>query len=250
MAEEELKTGTQFEGKEEYIKNVFTEIAGCYDEMNEIMSMGMVQGWHKFMMRKAGDIKGKKCLDVGTGTGEIAFHVARTAGAGSTVIGLDLTPAMLELAEKKEAELDLPVKIEWKQGDALKLPYDDNTFDLVTSGYMLRNVTDILGAVTEMHRVLAPGGKVIVAELSKPKNSVVRFFYNVYMKRVKRMGRKYDQGKSIDGRQSAYEWLTASIEGFPYGEDMVKVFNRAGFRDAKFHVKSFGAVNIYIGTKE
>ncbi len=78
--EEELKKGVQFEGKEEYVKDVFTEIADYYDEMNEIMSMHMVQGWHRFMMRKAGDIRGKRCLDVGTGTGEIAFHVARTAG--------------------------------------------------------------------------------------------------------------------------------------------------------------------------
>ena len=154
MAEEEqLKTGTQFEGKEDYIKDVFTEIAECYDEMNDIMSMHMVQGWHKFMMKKAGNISGKKCLDVGAGTGEITYHVARTAGAGSTVIGLDLTPAMLRLAEKKEKDMDLPVKIEWVEGDALNLPYEDNSFDLVTSGYMLRNVTNILGAVTEMHRV-------------------------------------------------------------------------------------------------
>ena len=112
MAEEELKTGTQFEGKEEFIKDVFTEIAGYYDEMNEIMSMGMVQGWHKFMMKKAGDIRGKRCLDVGTGTGEIAFHVARTAGKDSTVVGLDLTPAMLELAAKKEKELEWIDRIE------------------------------------------------------------------------------------------------------------------------------------------
>lgn len=249
MTEEELKKGNQFEGKETYIKDVFTEIAECYDEMNEIMSMGMVQGWHRFMMKKAGDIKGKRCLDVGTGTGEIAFHVARTAGEGSTVIGVDLTPAMLVLAERKEADLDLPVKIEWKQGDALALEFPDDSFDLVTSGYMLRNVTDILGAITEMHRVLVPGGKVIVAELSKPKNRIARFGYNIYMKRVKRMGRKYDKGKSIDGRQSAYEWLTTSIEGFPYGEDMVKIFRKAGFEDATFYVKSFGAVNIYMGTK-
>jgi len=249
MAEEELKKGNQFEGKEEYIKDVFTEIADYYDEMNDIMSMGMVQGWHKFMMKKAGDISGKKCLDVGTGTGEIAFHVARTAGAGSTVIGVDITPKMLELAEKKEKELDLPVKIDWRVGDALKLEFEDDTFDLVTSGYMLRNVTDILQAVSEMHRVLAPGGKVVVAELSKPKNAVVRFFYNIYMKRVKRYGRKYDKGKSIDGRQSAYQWLTTSIEGFPYGEDMVKIFRKAGFEDARYFVKSFGAVNIYVGTK-
>ena len=247
--DEELKTGNQFEGKEEYIKDVFTEIAEYYDEMNEIMSMHMVQGWHKFMMKKAGDISGKKCLDVGTGTGEIAFHVARTAGDGSEIIGLDLTPAMLELAKRKEPELNLPVKIEWVQGDALKLPYADDSFDLVTSGYMLRNVTDILGAVSEMHRVLAPGGKVIVAELSKPKNKVMLFGYNMYMKRVKRYGRKRDMGKSINGRQSAYEWLTSSIEGFPYGEDMVKIFRKAGFEDARFYVKSFGAVNIYVATK-
>ena len=250
MAEEELKKGTQFEGKEEYIKDVFTEIADYYDEMNDIMSMHMVQGWHKFMMKKAGNISGKKCLDVGTGTGEIAFHVARTAGAGSTVIGVDITPRMLELAERKESELDLPVKIDWRVGDALKLDFEDNTFDLVTSGYMLRNVCDILQAVTEMNRVLAPGGKVVVAELSKPQNAVIRFFYNIYMKRVKRMGRKYDKGKSIDGRHSAYEWLTTSIEGFPYGEDMVKIFRKAGFDDAHFYVKSFGAVNIYVGTKK
>ena len=249
MTEDELKKGNQFEGKEEYIKDVFTEIADYYDEMNDIMSMGMVQGWHKFMMKKAGDISGKRCLDVGTGTGEIAFHVARTAGAGSTVVGVDITPKMLEMAEKKEKEMDLPVKIDWRVGDALDLDFEDGSFDLVTSGYMLRNVTDILKAVSEMHRVLAPGGKVVVAELSKPKNRVVRFFYNIYMKRVKRYGRKYDKGKSIDGRQSAYQWLTTSIEGFPYGEDMVKIFKKAGFEDARFYVKSFGAVNIYVGSK-
>ena len=192
---------------------------------------------------------GMTVIDVGTGTGEIAFHVARTAGEGSTVVGVDITPRMLELAERKESELDLPVKIDWQVGDALDLQFPDGSFDLVTSGYMLRNVCDIQKAVSEMHRVLAPGGKVIVAELSKPKNSVIRFFYNIYMRRVKRYGRKYDKGKSIDGRQSAYEWLTCSIEGFPYGEDMVKIFRKAGFEDARFYVKSFGAVNIYVGTR-
>jgi len=249
MTEEELKKGVQFEGKEAYVKDVFTEIAEYYDEMNEIMSMHMVQGWHKYMMRKAGDIKGKRCLDVGTGTGEIAFHVARTAGPGSTIVGVDITPRMLELAAKKESELGLPVKIEWKEGDALNLDIPDNSFDLVTSGYMLRNVTDIQKAVSEMYRVLAPGGKVVVAELSKPDNRFIRFFYDIYMKSIKKKGRKYDKGKAIDGKQPAYDWLTSSIEGFPYGEDMVKIFRKAGFKDATFHVKSFGAVNIYVGSK-
>lgn len=249
MAEEELKRGNQFEGKEEYVKDVFTEIADYYDEMNEIMSMHMVQGWHRFMMRKAGDVSGKRCLDVGTGTGEIAFHVAGRAGADGRVVGVDITPRMLELAERKEAEKDLPSKIEWVVGDALDLDFPDASFALVTSGYMLRNVTDIERAVSEMHRVLAPGGRVVVAELSKPDNRLVRYFYDIYMARIKRKGRKYDKGKAIDGRQPAYDWLTSSIEGFPYGEDMIRIFRRAGFEDARFYVKSLGAVNIYVATR-
>ena len=249
MTDEELKKGNQFEGKETYVKDVFTEIADYYDEMNEIMSMHMVQGWHKFMMKRAGDISGKRCLDVGTGTGEIAFHVARKAGPDGKVVGVDITPRMLELAAKKEADLHLPCKIDWVVGDALALDFPDDSFDLVTSGYMLRNVTDIQKAVSEMHRVLAPGGKVVVAELSKPDNGFIRFFYDIYMKRIKKKGRKYDKGKVIDGKQPAYDWLTSSIEGFPYGEDMVKIFRKAGFEDARFYVKSFGAVNIYVATK-
>ena len=245
----EEKKGNQFEGKEEYVKDVFTEIADYYDEMNEIMSMHMVQGWHRFMMKKAGNISGKRCLDVGTGTGEIAFHVARNAGPEGKVVGVDITPRMLELAERKEADLDLPCKIEWRVGDALNLDIPDGFFDLVTSGYMLRNVTDIQKAVSEMHRVLAPGGKVVVAELSKPDNRFIRFFYDIYMRRIKKKGRKYDKGKVIDGRQPAYDWLTSSIEGFPYGDDMVAIFKKAGFEDARFYVKSFGAVNIYVGTR-
>lgn len=249
MTEEELKKGNQFEGKETYVKDVFTEIADYYDEMNEIMSMHMVQGWHKFMMKKAGDISGKRCLDVGTGTGEIAFHVARKAGPEGKVVGVDITPRMLELAARKESQLGLPSKIDWVVGDALALDIPDGSNDLVTSGYMLRNVTDIQKAVSEMHRVLAPGGKVVVAELSKPDNGFIRFFYDIYMKRIKKKGRKYDKGKVIDGKQPAYDWLTSSIEGFPYGEDMVKIFRKAGFEDARFYVKSFGAVNIYVATR-
>ncbi len=248
---EELKTGNQFEGKEEFVKDAFTEIAEYYDDMNEVMSMHMVQGWHKVMMKQAGDIKGKTCLDVGTGTGEIAFHVARTAGPGSKVIGVDITPAMLELAKKKESELDLPVKIDWREGDALALDIPDNSVNLVTSGYMLRNVTNIEQAVSEMYRVLKPGAKVVVAELAKPKNRILRFGYNIYVFHiVPFFGRRYDKGKKIDGKQPAYDWLTSSLEGFPHGADMVAIFKKVGFSDARFYRKSMGAVNIYVATKQ
>lgn len=251
MTEEIKPNGTQFEGKEEYVKDVFTEIASYYDKMNDIMSMGMIQGWHRFMMRKAGDLKAKKCLDIGTGTGEIAFLLAEDAGEEGEVYGVDITPKMLEFAEIKMKEKDLPKPVIFEVGNALDLKFEDNTFDVVTSGYMLRNVTDVQKAINEMYRVLKPGGKAVVAELSKPDNRVVRYFYELYMKhRVSRLGRKYDKGEAIDGRYSAYEWLTSSVEGFPRGKEMTDKFTKAGFSDAQYYVKTMGAVNIYVGTKK
>ena len=242
--------GTQFDGKEEYVKDVFTEIADYYDEMNRIMTMGMIKGWHNFMMKKAGDISGKKCVDIGTGTGEIAFYVAERVGPEGEVIGVDITPRMLELAEKKMAERDLPVQVKFEQGDALDLRYIDNEFDLVTSGYMLRNVTNLQKAVDEMFRVLKPNGLAVIAELAKPDNRVIRYFYEFYIKhRVLKYGRKFDKGQSIDGKMPAYDWLTSSIEGFPHGQEMAEIFKKAGFSDVRYYVRSFGAVNIYVAVK-
>lgn len=242
--------GTQFEGKEDYVKDVFTEIADYYDEMNEIMTMGMIEGWHNFMMKKAGDISGKRCLDVGTGTGEIAFLLARNAGAEGEVVGVDITPRMLELAGKKMATLGLPKDVGFVVGDALSLDFEDDHFDVLTSGYMLRNVTDLQKAINEMYRVLRPGGVVVVAELAKPKNRVIRYFYEFYIKhRVLRYGRKYDKGERIDGKMPAYDWLTSSVEGFPSGKEMAAKFEKAGFKNMEYYSKSFGAVNIYAGSK-
>ncbi len=252
MAEDEIKpNGTQFDGKEVYVKDVFTEIASYYDEMNEIMSLRMIQGWHRYMMKVAGDISGKDCIDVGTGTGEIAFLVAEHAGPGGHVTGLDLTPEMLKYAESKMPERHLPRPVEFVEGDALNLQYPDGSFDLVTSGYMLRNVNDIQKAIFEMYRVLRPGGKAVVAEMATPDNRFIRYFFNIYMKhRVQKIGRKYDKGESIDGKMPAYDWLANSIKGFPHGEVMEEKFRKAGFTQVKAHKKNFGAVYIYEGMKE
>lgn len=247
---EERSAGNQFEGKEAYVKDVFEEIAPYYDKMNGIMSVGMIRRWHRFMFKKAGNISGLSVLDVGTGTGELAFISARKVGAEGEVTGLDITPGMLEIARRKAEDLDLPVRIEFAIGDALGMEFEDACFDLVTSGYMLRNVTDIQKALDEMHRVLRPGGLAVVAELARPKNRVVRWGHRVYLNRVVPFwGRKYDKGKAIDGKQPAYDWLTSSLEGFPYGPEMVEMFRKAGFADARYYVRSMGAVNIYVARK-
>jgi len=251
MTEETKPNGTQFEGKEGYVKDVFTEIASYYDEMNDLMSMGMIKGWHKFMMKKAGDLRSKRCLDIGTGTGEIAFLLSENAGKDGEVYGVDITPKMLEYAEKKMKDKNLPKPVIFETGDALSLRFENDSFDIVTSGYMLRNVTDIQRTIDEMYRVLRPGGRAVVAELSKPNNKVIRYFYELYMKhRVSRLGKKYDKGVSIDGRYSAYEWLSSSVEGFPKGKEITDKFLKAGFGEAHYFVKSMGAVNIYLGIKK
>ncbi len=249
MVEELKPNGTQFEGKEEYVKDVFTEIADYYDEMNDIMTMGMVAGWHKFMLKKVQPLSGKRCMDIGTGTGEIAILLSEHVGKDGSVIGVDITPRMLELAKLKLAGND-DVSVSFEVGDALNLAYRDNSFDVVTSGYMLRNVCDLQKAIDEMYRVLAPGGKVVVAELAKPDNRFIRYFYEFYIKhRVTKVARRYDGGKSIDGRQPAYDWLTSSVEGFPHGNVMVDKFKKAGFKNARYYSKNFSAVNIYYGEK-
>lgn len=251
MTEEIKNNGTQFDGKEDYVKDVFTEIASYYDEMNEIMSLKMIQGWHRYMMDLAGDLKGKKCADIGTGTGEIAFLLAERAGADGEVIGIDLTPEMLKYAEMKQQERNLPKPVEFQVGDALNLQYPDCSFNIVTSGYMLRNVTDLQKAIDEFYRVLDHGGKAVIAEMATPDNRVVRYFYNLYMKyRVQKIGRKYDKGENIDGHGPAYDWLVNSIRGFPHGEVMADKFRKAGFDDVWVHSKNFGAVNIYEAYKD
>ena len=250
MTEEIKENGTQFEGKETYVRDVFTEIASYYDEMNEIMSMHTIEKWHAFMTKLAGDISGKRCIDIGTGTGRIAFHVAKCAGPEGTVIGIDLTPAMIDLAKQQQTKEDLPTTIDFQVGNALDLQFEEGSFDLATSGYMLRNVTDIQKCLSEMYRVLRPGGKVVVAEMATPDNRVIRYFYNLYMnKRVRKIARKYDKGESIDGRQPAYDWLADSIKGFPHGQVMADKFSAAGFKDVRYHNKMFGACCIYEGTK-
>ncbi|MCQ2052528.1 MAG: bifunctional demethylmenaquinone methyltransferase/2-methoxy-6-polyprenyl-1,4-benzoquinol methylase UbiE [archaeon] len=242
--------GNQFDGKEKYVKDVFQSIATRYDKVNNIMSVGMIKHWHKFMFKKAGNISGFHVADVGCGTGEITLMASKKVGKNGAVKGIDITLEMLEIARAKERNMNLFKNIEWVIGDALNIQYPDNTFDLVTSGYMLRNVTDIPKAISEMFRILKPKHKVIIAELAMPKNKIFRFVHNIYVfKIVPWYGRHFNDGKIIDGKMAAYDWLTLSLKNFPYGDDMVKILKEKGFTDTKFYSKSFGAINIYVGTK-
>lgn len=251
MEKETKPNGTQFEGKDEYVRDVFEEIAPYYDEMNDSMSLNMIGGWQSYLLDMLGDLDGCRCADIGTGTGEIAFMLAERAGKNGYVTGVDATSSMLRVAEEKMAKLDLPTKVDFRTGDAMRLDLEDCSFDAVTSGYMLRNISDIQSALNEMYRILKPGGRVAVTEMATPDNRAVRWGYELYMKyRVRRMGRRRDGGKAVGGKMPAYDWLSESIEGFPHGEDMAEKFRRAGFADVAFESKNWGTVYFYTGVKK
>lgn len=247
---EEQKKGVQFEGKEVYVQEVFDDISGFYDKMNNIMTFGMVKGWQNFLMKKTGIQAGNIALDVGTGTGEMAFELAELVGEKGSVTALDLSSDMLKVAKKKAEALNLPCSVNFVQGNALELPYDDNTFDGATSGFALRNVTDIERVISEMQRVVKPGKKVVCIEIAEPKFFLFKWGFRIHFgKIVPWVGHFFDKGKSIQGRQPAYTWLRDSFNGFPYGEDMAKIFRAAGLKNVKYYPKCLGSVNIYEGTK-
>jgi len=242
------KTGVQFEGKADYVQEVFQEIAPFYDKANKLISLGMVGKWQHFLLKKTGIRPGASAIDVGCGTGEITFLLSAAAGSKGHVVGVDRSPAMLAIAQKKRPDQPSPVFIE---GDGLALPFPDDSFDAATSGFTLRNVIDISQFLGEMRRVVRPGGKVVCLEAAQPGNPLLRWGFQVYFGRlVPLLGRFFDKGKGVLGRQSAYTWLRDSIQDFPYGEDMAVLFQEAGLKNVHYYSLTFGAVNVYEGAKE
>ncbi len=248
---EEKKIGVQFEGKEHYVQEVFDDISSFYDKMNNIMTFGMVKNWQSFLMKKTELKEGDHALDVGTGTGEMAFDLSRLVGKEGSVVALDLSPDMLKVAKAKAARQSLPCPIDFVEGNALHLPYEDNTFDGATSGFALRNVTDIQRVIEEMRRVIKPGKKVVCIEIAEPKFILFKLGFRFHFRRVVPwIGHFFDKGKPIQGRQPAYTWLRDSFNGFPYGEDMAEIFRAAGLENVCYYPKCLGSVNIYEGTKK
>ena len=149
----------RLEEKSQYVQEVFTEIADDYDQMNDKMTWGMLKGWQKIVMQKTQLQTGDKGLDVCCGTGEMTFQQRQLVGPAGEVVGLDFTQSMLDVANAKLAKLRYR-NVSFVQGDAMALPFADNTFQAATNGFALRNVVDIQKTISEMARVVAPGGRV------------------------------------------------------------------------------------------
>ncbi|MNX95453.1 Demethylmenaquinone methyltransferase [compost metagenome] len=205
------------------------------------MTGGRDTSWKRSVLRLAEPKAGGRYLDLCTGTGDIAFLLADAAGSTGAVQALDFSEGMLEVARKRPWS---GPAITWVQGDACDLPYDDQSFDAVTVGYGLRNVQPLEKALSEIHRVLKPGGRFVSLELGKPKIKVVRWGAELYEYRIVPA-----IGSLVSGDRDAYRYLPHSNRSFPDQRELAERLRALGFKDVKVHDRMLGAVAIVSGTR-
>jgi demethylmenaquinone methyltransferase/2-methoxy-6-polyprenyl-1,4-benzoquinol methylase len=212
------------------VRAMFDRIAPVYDAMNRVMTAGLDGRWRQ--ETAAAVVRpGDRVLDSCCGTGDLALACLR---AGGDVTGLDFSERMLERARRKSGE------VEWVQGDALALPFEDDSFDAATVGFGVRNLEDLDRGLAELGRVLRPGGRIGVLEITRPQGALEPF-YNVWFGKIVPV-----LGKLLPGG-SAYTYLPASVKRFPGPEDLVRFLREAGFSDVRFRLFAGGIVALHTG---
>jgi demethylmenaquinone methyltransferase / 2-methoxy-6-polyprenyl-1,4-benzoquinol methylase len=211
---------------------MFDRISGVYDLMNQVMTAGLHHVWR----RRAADLAqagpGREVLDVATGTGDLAIEMA---GRGATVIGSDFSEEMLARARTKRAD------ITWEWANAMDLPYEDDRFDAATVGFGARNFSDLERGVREMARVVRPGGRVVVLEITTPTRPPLSTFFRVWFDTiVPALGK-------LSGNPDAYEYLPSSVKRFPAPDGLAAVMDRAGLRDIRWILTAGGIIAIHVG---
>ncbi len=233
------------ERKAEYVETMFDTIAPRYDLMNRVMTFGMDRRWRNYVVARAAPPVGGSALDVATGTGDIAIALAKRVGPRGSVIATDFSQGMMRPGPGKAARAGVGDVVSFMAADALDLPFPDDTFDCVTTGFAMRNVTDIERAFREMRRVTKPGGRLVCLEVAKPGLPPVRFLHQVYFNHIVPM-----LGRIITGSGEAYRYLPESARTFPPPPALAAIMERAGLRAVRFRLLSLGAVAVHTGMKE
>ena len=225
------------------VQGVFTSVASKYDVMNDAMSLGIHRIWKDAMMDWLAPRAGQRLLDVAGGTGDISFRFLKRAGSGHATV-LDLTENMLIEGRKRAEAADMAASLDWTVGDAMALPFDDNTFDVYTISFGIRNVTRPQEALNEAYRVLKPGGRLMVLEFSQIPNDMMQKLYDFYSFNV-----IPPMGKAITGDRDSYQYLVESIRKFPDQETFLGMVRGAGFENAKYRNLSMGIAALHSGWK-
>ena len=228
------------EGKKPHIERMFNSIAPRYDVLNRMLSGGVDQQWRRVVMKEVLDSQPQRLLDVATGTADLALMAARKGVP--QVIGVDIADQMLEVGRRKVSKADLDRRVELLNGDAEKLPFSDKQFDVATVAFGVRNFEDLAAGLRQIHRVLRPGGKLIVLEFSRPRVFPVKQLYAFYNRFILPA-----VGKLVSGDSGAYTYLPESIAVFPEGDEFLNWMDEAGFTQRKARRLTFGIASVYVG---
>ena len=233
MASPEALTGTLEEGQ---VRAMFDRIARVYDLMNSVMTAGLHHRWRERAADLAALEPGGRALDVASGTGDLAIELARRVGPTGEIVGSDFSEAMLDRAREKSAA------VRWEWANALNLPYPDDSFDAATVGFGARNFSDLDRGLGEMARVVRPGGRVVVLEITVPQRPPLATFFSIWFDRVvPALGR-------IAGDPDAYAYLPSSVKRFPGPEALGGVLARAGLEDVRWILTAGGIIALHSGT--
>ena len=227
----------------EEVRGIFTAIAGGYDRFNDVASLGIDRLWRREAVRRAALFEGARVLDLAAGTGDLSLALAREKKAG-LIVSSDFTPAMLSRAQAKARGLGLPTAIAFALADALRLPFRDQVFDVATVAFGVRNLSDRAAGFCEAKRVLKPGGRLVILELTRPPSAFVRAAYGVYRRHALPL-----LGRLVAGEREPYEYLDRSIEAFPLPAELSRERMAAGFEKAEHASLTFGVVAIHVAFK-
>ena len=230
--------------KERRVRGVFDSVAERYDLMNDLMSGGLHRLWKRFTLELTGLRPGQLALDVAGGTGDLTSGLARQTGASGVVVLTDINEAMLAHGRDRLIDEGHVANVRYVQSNAERLPFANNTFHCITIGFGLRNVTDKAAALASMHRVVKPGGRLLVLEFSHPVVPGLDPLYDAYSFRVLPL-----LGKFVAGDEASYRYLAESIRMHPDQEALLSMMRAAGWEDCSYHNLSGGIVAVHRGFK-
>ena len=241
--QEKIKPYNDSEEKGAQVELMFDNIAHSYDKLNHRLSLNIDKIWRRTALNRLKKFNPQTILDIATGTGDFAIQAAKML-TPQKLIGADISEGMMNVGRQKTKFLGLDNIISFSKEDCMKLSFAENSFDAVTAAFGIRNFQNLDQGLCEMHRVLKNGGHLCIVELTTPVAFPMKQLFKIYSHTVLPI-----YGRIISGDQTAYSYLTATIEAFPQGERMVGILKKAGFKEASFKRLTFGICTMYFATK-
>lgn len=229
--------------KKQQVEQMFDTISGNYDGLNRVISLGIDVKWRKKVIKLVSNTNPASILDIATGTGDLAIQFAEATQA-EKIIGLDLSEGMLSIAHKKVANTKLKNRIDFIKGDSENLPFEDNSFDAITVSFGIRNFETLEKGLSEILRVLKPGGIFVILETSVPTKIPFKQGYTIYSKGILPI-----IGKLFSKDKVAYNYLSESASVFPHGKALNNILRKIGFKEVENKPQTFGVATIYKATK-